>query len=436
MRPQRKPGNWVYYFKIGTGTWEGEFTFSILNWSRFWKDSIGFWNHAFAVVLAVSQKLFGPSKIHSTMRGFSRWGPCGIAMNEMTIKQFGVTVYALRESYVLHPNGKDVYVHARERLGPVPFLFDKSKRHPARTRPDGMGTLYVNMPILGTLWDGDYSVKKEQNRIEALLSCRWASASETIIKKQTRNELPERQTRPIPKTVAQVIEILALHRDWCDAVRDKKAIFTHAYMTITRLFERMIPTTGFTDRTWITKLVVAFAQEYVEAVTAFDLGLRVPPAWEVVFHAMNWKKTSVLEDLVISMVAHIIYDLPLALRKIGNSGIRKESKIGDFHLANDILQAGIDEIQQETARRYNPFLRVLDRLGRDDEILTNYGIRISRGLAWYNCERLKVDFNGTVTSLESSVSVATKQILSPPFSLSFLFRVLRIVSNLTRRWSN
>jgi hypothetical protein len=119
-----------------------------------------------------------------------------------------------------------------------------------------------------------------------------------------------------------------------------------------------------------------------------DLPAKVPEPWRAVYAASSASRTYVLEDLLFSMMAHISYDLPRALSQLDDhTAVR--THIADFHAMNAVLGNMIDLVQDGLAIRYSRGLLDLDRIfTRQDELLTNYGIRVSRGMAWYNFERL------------------------------------------------
>src|SRR3989442_1052818 len=143
----------------------------------------------------------------------------------------------------------------------------------------------------------------------------------------------------------------------------------------------------FDDPAWVVALDEAFAAEFRRAADAVGPE-SAPPGWRPVLDALTRRRTSVFEDLVLGMVAHIVYDLPHALLAV-EQGAPDARHIRDFHKMNDLLARGTGEIQNAVARRYNPWLHWLDRLGgRLDEVLTDYGMRFARGMAWYNAERL------------------------------------------------
>lgn len=63
---------------------------------------------------------------------------------------------------------------------------------------------------------------------------------------------------------------------------------------------------AITDPRWIAQLAEAFVHRYLEALAGVS---DVPPAWQKVFATGRNRYTSVLEDMVFGMSAHIIADL-------------------------------------------------------------------------------------------------------------------------------
>jgi Family of unknown function (DUF5995) len=185
-------------------------------------------------------------------------------------------------------------------------------------------------------------------------------------------------------------------------------------------------------------LAEAFAARYLEVVGAYDRGELARGAWRAVFDALRYRRTSALEDLVLAMTAHIVHDLPLALGDISSPGGPELRRIFDFHAVNDMMQGATEIVQQEVARRYSPGLGSLDTLAEGyDEILTSYGIRMSRGLAWYNALRL-VDpraYDAARVAIDKSPEVVVSNVLDPPmWSLRLILRFVRLAVRLRRRW--
>lgn len=177
--PAEQRANAIYYFHIGAGNWIGTFRFTITNWKSFWSDPIGLKNRFLALGMFLLMKLFPTAKITSRIEGFPYRGEAGVATNLVQITKGGTTLYLLKEQYTLNPNGHDVQVHAQERFGPIPFLLNNQKEHPAEILDAGMRSVYY-IPLLGTEWTARYTVANDCNHIESHIICSWGEAQEII----------------------------------------------------------------------------------------------------------------------------------------------------------------------------------------------------------------------------------------------------------------
>ncbi len=223
-----------------------------------------------------------------------------------------------------------------------------------------------------------------------------------------------------------------------EGARDSRCVFSHTYALMTALLARGLAKQEWTQVEWVAVLAESFAARYFRALDTFDRGEDPGMAWRRIFAEINDRRTSVVEDLAAGMTGHIVHDLPLALGDAKFAAPDQPARIGDYHRVNDILALAIDPIIDSVTRRYNPWLRWLDRLGRKDiDVLTNYGIRLSRGMAWYNAIRLAdpAERESTMGSLERSPQVFLDLLFRPRiWSLRFLIRLLDRSISLGRRW--
>jgi hypothetical protein len=222
-----------------------------------------------------------------------------------------------------------------------------------------------------------------------------------------------------------------------EQAHDSRCVFTCAYVLITLRISRSMSSGDYLEPGWIVELAETFAALYLEALDASAAGQSAGAAWDSVFDAIDRRHSSVLEDLVFAMTAHIVHDLPCALERVGLYGSHG-SHVHDFHAVNRAMGEAIDEIETTIAKRYAPAVRWLDHLGGSySRILSNYGIRMSRGLAWYNATRL-MDATSADDAREStarSVQEFVKQVMhSPIWTTRAAFRLGRFVVGLTRRW--
>jgi len=239
-------------------------------------------------------------------------------------------------------------------------------------------------------------------------------------------------------SIVALAEELERHALTYERARDARCVFARSYANMSRVLAASVPRAGFSDPAWIAQLAVTFADYYFRALRDQDAGMLVSGAWSTVFRAGQQRRTSVLEDLVLGMTAHIVNDLPRALCDVGMIGPRGESRIGDYNLLNEVLAQAIEDIQYDLSRRYDPLLGLLDRLYESyDEILTNYGLRISRATAWYNAQRLldPASRAAALGAIARSPEITLREILDPPLpTLRCLFRAVRLLSRKARRW--
>jgi hypothetical protein len=216
-----------------------------------------------------------------------------------------------------------------------------------------------------------------------------------------------------------------------EANRDSRCVFTRAYALMTHRLSEDLERGALDDPAWVVALAEAFGARYIAALTAFDEQHELPDAWRAVFDTICPRRTSPIEDLVFAMAAHIVRDLPHALVAVGLDDAGR-SHVHDFHSVNATMGRAVDEIQIEIEKRYAPYVRWLDRIGHaQDELLTNYGIRLSRGMAWYNATRLldPASADAAAKSIERSPREFVEEVIKQP-----LLRILRLAVSVLRRW--
>lgn len=222
-----------------------------------------------------------------------------------------------------------------------------------------------------------------------------------------------------------------------EAAKDSRCVFAFCYYLLTRQLRRQLPASPVGDQIWIARLARAFADRYFAALDGGG-GHPVPAGWQAVFATAHDRYTSVIEDVLFGMAAHIIGDLPHVLVEVGLEDEGGRSRVSDYHAMNDILGGAIEEIQDAVGLRYAPYIRWLDLTTKtQDEILTNYGIRLARAAAWYNAARLldPASRGAAAEAVQKSVIVVVTELTRPPWwSARILLRALRVIVAWFRRW--
>jgi uncharacterized protein DUF5995 len=165
---------------------------------------------------------------------------------------------------------------------------------------------------------------------------------------------------------------------------DYRAVFIRSYQAVTRGMEKAIAEGAYEDRAWMEALDVLFAKAYFDALEAFESGDgALPNCWKLAFLHARDKKTTVLDDLILGMKAHIVHDLPIVLFKMGLPQEERLLRKRDHDAVDTALASLVDTLQDDIRSHYSWVLGFLDRyLSVHDEILTGIGVRVARKQAW------------------------------------------------------
>jgi hypothetical protein len=193
------------------------------------------------------------------------------------------------------------------------------------------------------------------------------------------------------------------------------------------------------DHAWITALAVAFSARYLSALDRYDAAdPSLEASWRMAFDKARRPSTSVFDNLVFGMTAHIVADLPHALVAVGLTEPSGRTRIADYHAVNDILGNAIDPISRHVGHRYAFPLFALERYAnREGQVLTNFGIRMARAVAWYNAVRLEdpeVREIAAQSIQKSAVGIITQFANPPIWSVRMLLLLSRRVLSWFRRW--
>ncbi|MGD9528279.1 DUF5995 family protein [Pseudonocardia sp.] len=177
---------------------------------------------------------------------------------------------------------------------------------------------------------------------------------------------------------------------------DKRAIFLRLYYIMTREVEAAIRGLGayegkavFLDRDWIARLSGRFCSLYFESL---DLSGRDPgeaQAWTIANKAAESGESTVVQNALLGINAHINYDLAHAIAdnmiEYGDLGNRSAlmARRFDHDQVNNLLVRSLPYIQAVLARDYGPGIATIDRLlGSLDERVSALELKYYRERVW------------------------------------------------------
>lgn len=425
--------NQVYYYEVGEGRWDGEFHFRVTKWREFLAAKLGAQNRLLALILAGVEHLPGDAIMRGEIACDPNEGEHGVARVDVSVERFGFEIYRLRGHYALDPNGVGVDIRIYQRFGPYGSPFENEKDATAEIRNDGYLGVYF-MPILGDRWVGEYTLNPNHRRLEAEYTCPWGVTIEQMDRKVPTKPKDRRALLRYEALMGVARELEALDRLY-ESKDDGRALFTYVYGVITRSLAFELERTPFDDPDWIVALARAFAWRYISASEAHDRR-QAPPGWKRVFEVLDQRRLSGVAELVVTVVTHILYDLPFALLEVGLVDNRGVPRTADYHLMNEVLCASIDILQDRLAARYSPVFTALDRFGADfDELLSRAGVENIRALAWYSAQRLSDGARRAevMADLSKQVEGALDSILGRDLPTRIATRVMHRSLRLLRR---
>jgi uncharacterized protein DUF5995 len=149
--------------------------------------------------------------------------------------------------------------------------------------------------------------------------------------------------------VVEVIDRLTEIRDCTGKVAPECGIacFSDLYLTVTQGIWDHIQAGGFfADNGYLTRLDVAFANRYLDALRAWAGGQRTPRAWQVLFEVPNDGEVTAIQLAGAGVNAHINFDLAVATvdtgRDMGDAelGTRRD----DYGRVNDVFAERMDAV--------------------------------------------------------------------------------------------
>lgn len=185
----------------------------------------------------------------------------------------------------------------------------------------------------------------------------------------------------------QTLSHLHHHLKLYSRAGDNRAVFLHAYCIVTRNMLHTLEeqacgnSTTFLDPDWVCYLLNEFGDLYLDSLDAFDQNILCTLPWQRAHTLATGGTTTVIEDLLLGINAHINFDLAQALHRTMVKYADDQNPLGlwrrkfDHDRVNLVLRNSIDEIGRSISRDHGGMVALLDRfLGNWDERAARFGV--------------------------------------------------------------
>jgi hypothetical protein len=196
-----------------------------------------------------------------------------------------------------------------------------------------------------------------------------------------------------PRTTGEALVCMEKKLRELYARGDRRAIFLRAYYVMTAQVNAAIhggnedfKTPIFFDPDWVDRLAGRFCLHYFQS-------LRKPvcAAWRFAEERAGDGRSSILQNLMLGINAHINFDLSRGIHEIlvedgdaGDAELMARRKF-DHDQMNNVLVRCNPKLQEVLAREFGGGMRLFSGLfGTFDELLTSTGLRYYRDRVWCN----------------------------------------------------
>jgi hypothetical protein len=166
----------------------------------------------------------------------------------------------------------------------------------------------------------------------------------------------------------------------CKEKADPIGYFPALYRAVTLRVKAGIAAGAFQDGPRMAAFDAAFANRYFAAYDAFRAGGTPSKCWQVAFTTAQSGRLTILQDVVVSLNAHINFDLGVAAADM--FGPQLAGFYDDFNHINDILAAMTPPVEA-VVTGFSPLLHVLAAIGGKPAIeAIGFSLLAARNDAW------------------------------------------------------
>jgi hypothetical protein len=185
-----------------------------------------------------------------------------------------------------------------------------------------------------------------------------------------------------------------------DAVRvhfgcDHRAVFATTYELLTMVLRDEMRANPhlFQDPAWVIGEDVTFANLYFRAVSDYEHGRPVAPAWKVAFDTAARGDANAVQDMLLGINAHVQRDMPFMLAAVGLHTPSGASRKHDHDALNLVLNDAYQRVTDTIAQRFDPAENFIAPganvlLGTTGNVAGDQLVELWRELVWRNAENL------------------------------------------------
>lgn len=202
------------------------------------------------------------------------------------------------------------------------------------------------------------------------------------------------------RNLAEVVSSLSQIIADCRSTNCSLGYFPILYRRVTLRVKQGIQAGEFEDGLRMERLVVVFANRYLDAYEQFQGKQPCTESWKVAFEADKAGTPIVLQHLLLGINAHINLDLGIAAVEVAG-GTPMEAIKRDFDDINRILSELVAEVKMKMGKISLAFKWLMPLARHMDEKLVQFSLKTARDGAWEFAERLRA-------SAEDAVLIATR----------------------------
>ena len=228
--------------------------------------------------------------------------------------------------------------------------------------------------------------------------------------------------------IDEVIAYLDTVINQCVADASPLGYFAVLYRRMSIAVKIGINNGAFKDGARMERLVVTFANRYLDAYSAYVTSQQPTVSWQRAFDASNNEELTIIQHLLLGINAHINLDLGIAAAVISTPQ-NIHALHTDFLLINDTIAHVYNDIQLRLSK-ISLFMILIRKIRPDaTNAVINFSITKARDTAWKNALILtNVDNGGrerVITSTDAIVAKVAHGIQSPGRVARFLFKWIR-----------